>query len=143
MTRQETKIFKALNKLNKRFKYESLEEIESITNNTPDRDYNCWGWTVYVTRLKNYLTWVDNHTMEHFIKFHTIHTEKPKIGDFAVYRNNGYLTHTAPVIGKHRGQYITLHKPGARALDIDTVENVCNDIEEYGEVVEYRRVVVK
>jgi cell wall-associated NlpC family hydrolase len=123
---------------------QSISNIRSIleSNNMPvivpedERGkFNCWGFTAYYHGWVNSVFWLDREPMADFLKNRTkpIDKEKVKAGDIAVFDRGGYLTHTAIMLPDGN---LVCHKPGGRALCIDTVDNVKKS---YG-AVRYARV---
>jgi|SRR5665647_2019650 len=115
-------------------------EVEMLTEHGK---YNCWGFTAYVLKLYNELTWLRSHTMDNILETMTIEIKRVDLraGDIAVYRNKKLwddLEHTAIVIDPIKGTII--HKDGSRPLEMDKIYNVFY-AKQYGRKnVTFRRV---
>lgn len=101
-------------------------------------EFNCWGASCLYYKIIDSPRWVSDIDMNNVIEehFNRIPAKEAKINDMVAFYCNGYLIHTAVMVGKDR----FFHKIGRNLCTVDSLDQIKVIYSEYNEIRYYRFV---
>lgn len=105
------------------------------------RDFNCWGASQYVLKVRDTLGWIETFEMSRWLSDNTEVVKTPEVGDIlALFGDHPavgkLLIHTAVYLGD--GKY--LHKLGAARAEQVSLQGVLKAYKELCDAHELRRL---
>jgi len=129
----------------KRVVYPYVKQLRNITQNKKlkgtkvlfgSKYYNCWSFTAFAFNWRKELEWMSEYNMENCLRKFSEPVEVPQNGDIVVFRVRTGLAHTAILIDVDKRA--VLHKPGGRALELNTIEGA-KEIYDNTDSITFRR----
>ena len=113
--------------------------------------YNCWGFTAALHGWEQEFEWLWREYMDELLESRSILVSEPEQGDIIVFRvgpeydyddyyEEGTLLHTGTVYSTMNGIRI-VHKPGSMMLCVQSIEDIIEEHEVYGDNFEFRRII--
>ena len=101
---------------------------------------NCWGLTALILGWIARPDWLGSYEMQSLLsaKSRPVRKKEARVGDIIVFKDAGYLTHTA-IITELGDDPVVVHKPGTLKVYVEPLSTILAKHTAYGNKLRYAR----